>query len=78
MESAAAGPHHLPHARRARRLSGMTRLEEVEPHLPVGCNAQIPLTDGDEDGRLCNGVRVEVVELHTVVVRERPYELIRR
>ena len=78
LESAAASPHRLPHARRARRLGGMPRLEEVEPQLPMGSNPQIPLADGDEDGRLCNGVGVEVMELHAIVIWERPHEPVRR
>ena len=44
----------------------------------MGGNAQIPLADGDEDGCLRNGVGVEVVELHIVVVWERPHEPVRR
>ena len=56
----------------------MPRLEEVEPQLPMGSNPQIPLADSDEDGRLRDGIGVEVVELHAVVVWERPYELVRR
>ena len=75
LESAAAGPHRLLCAR---RLGSEPRLKEVEPQLPVGGNAQVPLADGDEDGRLRDGVGVEVVELHIVVMLERPHEQIRR
>ena len=78
MESAAAGPHRLPCARCTRQLGGVPRPEEVEPQLPMGSNPQIPLIDSDEDGRLRDGIGVEVVELHTVVVRERPHEPIHR
>ena len=78
LESAVAGPHRFPRARRARRLSGMPRPEEMEPQLPMGSNPQIPLTDSDEDGRLRDGIGVEVVELHAIVVRERPHESVRR
>jgi hypothetical protein len=77
LESAATSPHCLPRARSARRLGGMPRPEEMEPQLPMGSNPQIPLVDGDEDGRLCDGIGVEIVELHTVVVWERPHEPVR-
>ena len=40
--------------------------------------AQVHLADGDEDGRLRNGVGVEVVKLHAIVMRECPHELVRR
>ena len=49
-------------------------MEQVEPQLPVGSDPQVPLADGDEDGRLHYGVGVEVVKLHAVVMRERPHE----
>jgi hypothetical protein len=41
-------------------------LEEVELEIPVGRDTQVPLTDGDEDGCLCDEVGVEVVELHLI------------
>jgi hypothetical protein len=44
----------------------------------VVLNPQEPLTDGGEDGRLCNGVRVEVVQLHLVVVWQGPHEVAHR
>ena len=75
-ESAAVGPQRLLRARRARQLGVEPRLKEVEPQLPVGGDAWVPLTDDDEDGYLHDGVGVEVVELHAVVLRERPHELV--
>jgi len=75
LKSAAAGPHRLPHAR---RLGGVPCPEKVEPQLLVGSNPQSPLVDSDEDGCLRNGIGVEVVELHAVVVRERPHEPVRQ
>ena len=78
LESAAAGPHRLPHARRTHRLGGMPCPEEVEPQLPMGSNPQIPLADSDEDSHLHDRIGVEVVELHTIVVRERSHESVRR
>ena len=59
LESAAAGPHRLSHARRARRLGGVPLPEELEPQFLVGGNAQVSLTDGVENDRLRNGVGVE-------------------
>ena len=44
----------------------------------MGSNPQVPLADGNKDSRLSDGVGIEVVELHAVVVRERPHEPIRR
>ena len=44
----------------------------------MGGDAQVPLADGDEDGRLRDGVGVEVVELHAVVVWECPHEPVHR
>ena len=44
----------------------------------MGSNPQIPLTDSDEDGRLRDGIGVEVVELHAIGVRERPHEPVYR
>ena len=76
LKSAAAGPHRLPRAQRARWLSGMPRPEEMEPQLLMGSNPQVPLVDSDEDGRLCDGVGVEVVKLHAIVMRERQHELV--
>ena len=74
LESVVAGPHRLPRARCTHRLGHEPHSKEVEPQLPVGGNAQVPLADGDEDGRLRNGVGVEVVELHAVVMWQRPHE----
>jgi hypothetical protein len=41
----------------------------------MGFDPQEPLTDSGEHGRLSNGVGVEVVKLHPVVVRMRPHEM---
>jgi hypothetical protein len=38
---------------------------------------QVPLTDSSEDGRLCDGVRVEVVKFYLVVMRQVPHEAAR-
>jgi hypothetical protein len=48
------------------------------PQVPVRVNPQKPLANRRENGRLRNGVGVEVMQLHSVVVRERPHEAARR
>jgi hypothetical protein len=40
----------------------------------VGVNPQKPLANHHENGRLRDGVGVEVMQLHPIVVRERPHE----
>ena len=74
LKSAAIGPHRLLCARCTRRLGGEPCPEEVESQLLVRGNAQVPLVDGDEDGRLRDGVGVEVVELHAIIVQKRSHE----
>jgi hypothetical protein len=44
----------------------------------VGLDPHEPLIDGREDGHLSNGVEVEVVQLHPVVVWQGPHEATRR
>jgi hypothetical protein len=44
------------------------------PQIPVGVNPQKALSNRREDGRLRNGIRVEVVQLHPVVMQERSHE----
>jgi hypothetical protein len=58
---------------KAKKLRG----EEMGPQIPVGVNPQKTLANRRKDGRLRNGVRVEVVQLHPVVVQERPHETAR-
>jgi hypothetical protein len=77
LEGAATGPHRhadFPFPRRqGKKLHG----EEMDPQIPVGVNPQKTLANRREDGRLRNGVGVEVVQLHPVVVQERPHEAAR-
>jgi hypothetical protein len=47
------------------------------PQVPVRVNPQKPLANRHENGRLRDGVGVEVMQLHPVVVRERPHEVAR-
>jgi hypothetical protein len=47
------------------------------PQVPVRVNPQKTLANRREDSRLRNGVGVEVMQLHPVVVQERPHEAVR-
>jgi hypothetical protein len=47
------------------------------PQVPVRVNPQKTLANRREDGRLRNGVGVDVMQLHPVVVQERPHEAAR-
>jgi hypothetical protein len=47
------------------------------PQVPMRVNPQKTLANRREDGRLRNRVGVEVVQLHPVVVQERPHEVAR-
>jgi hypothetical protein len=44
------------------------------PQIPVGVNPQKSFANRREDGRLRDGVGVEIVQLHPVVMQERPHE----
>jgi hypothetical protein len=66
---------HLPHL--AREGEGL-RTEEMEPHDLVGLKPQESLADSGEDGRLRDGVGVEVMQLHPIVVRQCPHEVAHR
>jgi hypothetical protein len=46
----------------------------MSPQILVGVNPQKNLANHREDGRLCNRVGVEVVQLHPVVVQKRLHE----
>jgi hypothetical protein len=50
----------------------------VGPQILVNLDPQKTLTNRREDGRLRNGVGVEVVQLHPVVVQKRPHKAARR
>jgi hypothetical protein len=41
-------------------------LEEVEPEIPMGRNAQISLADGGEDSCLRDRVGIKVVKFHPI------------
>jgi predicted nuclease with RNAse H fold len=77
LEGAATGPHRHTDLLRIRRQGEELRGEEVGPQIPVNFDPQKTLTNRREDGRLRNGVGVEVVELHPVVVQERPHKAAR-
>jgi hypothetical protein len=48
------------------------------PQVLVRVNPQKPLTNRHENSRLRDGVGVEVMQLHPVVMRERPHEAAHR
>jgi hypothetical protein len=77
LEGAATGPHRHTDLLCLRRRGKELHREEMGPHIPVGVNPQKTLANRREDGRLRNGVGVEVVQLHSVVVQERPHETAR-
>jgi hypothetical protein len=78
LEGAAASSHHHKDLLHVRRRDKELRGEEMGPQVPVGVNPQKPLTSRHENSRLRDGVGVEVMQLHPVVVRERPHEAARR
>jgi hypothetical protein len=62
---------------RLRRRGKELREEEMGPQILVGVNLQKTIANRHEDGRLCDGVGVEVVQLHPIVVQERSHETAR-
>jgi hypothetical protein len=74
LECAAAGSDGVAHPLHLAREGEHLRPEEMEPQVLLGLDPQVPLLDGDEDGCLGDGVRVEVVQLHPVVVQQRQHE----
>jgi len=50
----------------------------VEPQLPVGHHPQITFTHSGKDRSDGAGIWGEVLELHPVMVAERPHEAARR
>jgi hypothetical protein len=74
LEGGATGPHHHADLLFPRRQGKKPRGEEMGPQIPVGVNPQKALSNRREDGRLRNGIRVEVVQLHPVVMQERSHE----
>ena len=45
---------------------------QMDPEVLVGLKAKVPLTDGDEDRHLRDGVGAEVVQLRSIVVAQSP------
>jgi hypothetical protein len=78
LEGAAASPHRHTDLLHVRRRGEEFRGEEMGPQVPVGVNPQKPFANRHENGRLRDGVGVEVVKLHPIVMRERPHEAARR
>jgi hypothetical protein len=78
MEGAAASPHHRTDLLHVRRRGEEFCGEEMGPQVLVRVNPQKPLTNRHENSRLHDGVGVEVVKLHPIVMREHPHEAARR
>jgi hypothetical protein len=78
LEGTASSPHRHTDLLHVRRHGEELRGEEMGPQVPVGFNPQKPLANRRENVRLRDGVGVEVMQLHPVVVRERPHEAARR
>ena len=51
---------------------------QMEPQIPMGHHPQIALTHCGKDHHGGDGVRREVLELHPIVVAERPHETAQR
>jgi hypothetical protein len=77
LKGAATGPHRHTNLLHLRRRGKELRGEEMGPQIPVRVNPQKTLANSREDGCLRNGVGVEVVQLHPVVVQEHPHEAAR-
>jgi hypothetical protein len=77
LEGAATAPHRHTDLLRLRRRGEELRGKEMGPQVPVRVNPQKTLANHREDGRLRDRVGVEVMQLHSVVVQERPHEAAR-
>jgi hypothetical protein len=78
LEGAATSLHRHTDLLHIRRRGEELREEEMGPQVLVGVNPQKPLANRRENGRLRYGVGVEIMQLHPVVMRERPHEAARR
>jgi hypothetical protein len=77
LEGAATDPHRHTNLLCLRRRGKELRGKEMGPQVPVRVNPQKTLGNRREDGRLRDRVGVEVMQLHSVVVQERPHEAAR-
>ena len=77
-EVEAPRPHRFPHS--GGSGGGVEELApvEVEPQLPMVHHPQIALTHRGKDRRDGDDIWGEVLELHPVMVAERPHEAARR
>ena len=74
MERQAVGTREPPRLA-PRVLDEEFAVEQMDPEVPVGFDAEVPLADGDEDRRLRDGVGAEIVQLHSVVLAQGPHKL---
>jgi hypothetical protein len=70
--------HRPPYSLLVCLLGEVLRLEEVKPQLLVGIHTQVPLANGRKNGGLRDRVGGKVMELHPIVVQDRPHEPARR
>jgi hypothetical protein len=77
LEGAATSLHRHTDLLHFRRCGEELRGEEMGPQVRVRVNLQKTLANRREDGRLRNRVGVEVMQLHPIVVQERPHEATR-
>ena len=70
----AAGPHWLPHPCGSTRGTEELALIQMKPQIPVRHHPQVAFTHHDKNRRGGDGVQRKMLELHTVVVAERPHE----
>jgi hypothetical protein len=77
-EGAASGPHRCADFPLPRRRGKKLREKEIGPQIPMGGDPQILLAHRYEDSGLRDGVGGEVVQLHPIVVQDRPHKAARR
>jgi hypothetical protein len=74
LEDTTAGPHCRADPSLPRRRSKKLRGKEMSPQVLVGGDPQVSFAHRHEDGGLRDGVGAEVVQLHLLVVQDRPHE----
>ena len=74
----AAGPHWLPHPCGSTRGVEEFAPIQMKPQIPVRYHPQIAFTYRGKNRRGSDGVRRKMLELHTIVLAERPHEVARR
>jgi hypothetical protein len=78
LEHATISPHCVLDLLHLQREREWLRAEQVELKIPMGLDPEVTLVDHNVNRCLGYGVGVEVVQLHPVVVQERPHEVAHR